>query len=80
MIHVTRLDGERIVLNASLIEFIEATPDTLICMATGRKVMVRERVAEVVDQTVAYLQRIGHGSGVAAVEAMQAAPDDAHEA
>ncbi len=59
MITVTRLHGESIVVSASLIEFVEATPDTLISLSTGRKVMVREPVEEVVERVVAFYRRIG---------------------
>lgn len=54
MIHVTRLHGEDIIINAALIEFIESTPDTMISLTTGRKVMVRESVDEVIDRAIAY--------------------------
>ena len=60
MIRLTRLQGEEIVINAGLIEFIEPTPDTVITMATGRKVMVRESIDAVIDKVVAYSSRIGH--------------------
>ena len=60
MIYLTRLNDEQIVVNAALIEFIEATPDTIISLATGRKLMVRENVAEVLERVIAYQQRIGH--------------------
>jgi len=60
MIRLTRLQGQEIVVNAGLIEFIEATPDTVISLATGRKIMVRESVDEVIDRVVAYSSRIGH--------------------
>lgn len=60
MITVTRYSGERIVINAGLIEFIEATPDTVITLATSKKIMVRESVEEVVQRIIAYQQRIGH--------------------
>lgn len=59
MIAVTRINGEAIVVNAHLIEFIEMTPDTLISMATGRKFMVRESVDDVIARVVAYQQQIG---------------------
>ncbi|HOF87739.1 MAG TPA: flagellar FlbD family protein [Armatimonadota bacterium] len=59
MIRLSRLQGEMIVINAGLIEFVEATPDTLISMATGRKVMVRESVDEVIERVTAYYARIG---------------------
>ena len=60
MITVTHLDGETVIVNAGLIEFIESTPDTVISMATGKRFMVRESLTEVVDRVVAYQQRIGH--------------------
>ncbi|MHB9025451.1 MAG: flagellar FlbD family protein [Armatimonadota bacterium] len=59
MISVTRINGDSVVVNAGLIEFVEATPDTLISLATGRKIMIRESIADVVERTVAYYQRIG---------------------
>ena len=60
MITVTLLDGESVVVNAALIELIETTPDTVVVLATGRKVMVRENAAEVVNRVIAYQQQIGH--------------------
>ena len=38
------------ILNADLIEFIERTPDTLISLITGKKVMVKESVEDVIRQ------------------------------
>lgn len=60
MIALTRLHGERIFVNAGLIEFIELTPDTLISMATGRKLMVLESADYVLEKVLAYQQAIGH--------------------
>jgi flagellar protein FlbD len=60
MISVTRLHGEPIVINAGLIEFVEMTPDTLISLATGKKIMVRESVDEVVELVITYQRRIGN--------------------
>ncbi|MHB0938745.1 MAG: flagellar FlbD family protein [Armatimonadota bacterium] len=60
MIRLTRLQGEEIVVNAGLIEFIEPTPDTVITMSTGRKVMVRESIDAVIEKVVDYSCRIGH--------------------
>jgi len=47
MIRVTKLDGKTIMLNADLIQTIESTPDTLITLTTGDKLMVRETVDDV---------------------------------
>ena len=59
MIRVTRINGEPLVVNADFIEFIEPTPDTLITLTTGKKMMVRETVDEVIEKIVEYRQRIG---------------------
>jgi len=58
MIKVTRLNGAEIVLNADLIESLEATPDTVVALANGKKLMVKEAVEEVVEKIVEYRQRI----------------------
>ena len=57
MIVLTRLHGEPIVINAELIEFIEATPDTMISTTTGRKFLVKESVEEVINKVVQYRRR-----------------------
>jgi flagellar protein FlbD len=60
MIELTKLakqQEEKIVVNADLIEFVERTPDTLISTTTGKKLMVRESVEEVIEKVVAYRRR-----------------------
>jgi len=60
MIELTKLakqQEEKIVVNADLIEFVERTPDTLISTTTGKKLMVRESVEEVMEKVVAYRRR-----------------------
>ena len=42
MITVTRLDGAELVVNAELIELVEATPDTHLTLTDGRKLIVKE--------------------------------------
>jgi flagellar protein FlbD len=54
MIKVTKLNGKELVVNADLIEFVEATPDTLISLTTGRKIMVLEELDEIVQRAVRY--------------------------
>lgn len=61
MIELTRLNGSVFVLNADLIETIEATPDTVISLVTGKKYVVREKVAEVIDRIVEFRRRTGVG-------------------
>lgn len=58
MIKVTRLNGKEFVVNAEEIEFIEATPDTVISLTSGKKIVVNENVEEVIDSVVKYKRRI----------------------
>ena len=58
MITLTRLNDKKIVVNAELIEFIEASPDTLVTLTTGQKLIVKEPVDEVVERAVAYKRDI----------------------
>lgn len=43
MIEVTRLNGKGLTINSDLIEMIEETPDTVITLTTGKKIIVKER-------------------------------------
>ena len=58
MIKITRLNNVEQIINSDLIEFIDSTPDTNITMTTGRKVITRESVDEVIDRVIAYKRRI----------------------
>jgi len=58
MIHVTRLNHTPVVLNCDLIEGIEATPDTVISMTTGQKIMVLESTEEIIDRVRLFRQSI----------------------
>jgi flagellar protein FlbD len=58
MIKVTRLNDTQIVINGELIEFVEETPDTVITMTTGRKIVVKETVDELIDIMIQYKQKI----------------------
>ena len=62
MIRVSRLNGAEFVLNAELIREVEATPDTIIALTTGEKVMVRESVDEVVAAVLEYRRQIQPGT------------------
>ena len=54
MIQVTRLNNTKFIINADLIEAIEANPDTMISLTTGKKFVVRESVEEVMRKIIAY--------------------------
>jgi flagellar protein FlbD len=59
MIKVTRLSHERdYVLNAELIESIEETPDTVITLINGKKLLVEEGMDEIVRRVMDYRRAI----------------------
>ncbi len=61
MIVLTRLDGKELVVNADQIVTVESTPDTVLLLASGLHLMVREPPAEVVERTIAWRRRIAAG-------------------
>lgn len=61
MIRVTRLNNSEFVLNAELIETIEATPDTIVTLTTERKYVVRESVDEVIDRILSFKRECFQG-------------------
>ena len=54
MIKVTRLNGQFIVVNADLIEFVEEIPHTIISLTTGKKILVRENTEEIIHKVTSY--------------------------
>lgn len=60
MIRLTRLSTRPspVVINADLIELVEELPDTVITLTTGNKVIVAEKLREVVDRAIEYRGRI----------------------
>ncbi|HUP04085.1 MAG TPA: flagellar FlbD family protein [Bryobacteraceae bacterium] len=58
MIHVTRLNHTPVVLNSDLIEEIQTTPDTVISLTTGQKIMVLESSDEIVERVRRFRQSI----------------------
>jgi len=57
MIKVTKINGEELVVNAELIETVKATPDTIIFLTTGRKVIVLDSIDEIVEKVITYRQK-----------------------
>jgi flagellar protein FlbD len=56
MIKLTHLDSEPFLLNAELICYVEARPDTFITLTTGERIVVKESMEEVLRRAVAYQQ------------------------
>ena len=58
MISVTRFNDSTLIINADLIQTVEETPDTVITLTTGTKLIVKEKSKEIVDKVVEYKRRI----------------------
>ncbi len=56
MIRLTHLSGEAFILNADLIRYVEARPDTFITLTTGEHLVVAESMDEVLRRAVQYQQ------------------------
>lgn len=56
MIKLTRLGGGEFILNADLIRYVEACPDTYVTLTGGERVVVSETMDEVFERAVAYQQ------------------------
>lgn len=57
MINLTRLNGDKIVLNIDLIELMEETPDTIVTLTTGKKLVVREPVNKIREDIIKFRKR-----------------------
>lgn len=58
MIEVTKLNGDNYFINAETIDFIEELPDTTLTLASGKKVVVKDSVKDIVDKVIQYKQTI----------------------
>lgn len=56
MICVTRLNNTRFIVNADLVKFVEETPDTIITLRDGEKIVVRETADEIVTLVMAWMR------------------------
>ena len=54
MIAVHRRRGEPMFLNADLVESIEATPDTVVTLVDGRRIVVADSPEEVADRIIEF--------------------------
>lgn len=58
MILVHRLNTEQFLVNCELIEFVEETPDTVISMVSGRKLVVTEKCDEIKRLIIEYKRQV----------------------
>lgn len=61
MVHLTRLNSQRITVNSDLIKFVESNPDTVITLLSGEKILVQESADEVLARVVEFRRAIING-------------------
>ena len=63
MIQLTRLNNQPLLVNCDLIKFLEQSPDTVLTLVSGEKVIVRETPDDVVRKVIAFRQAVLGGIG-----------------
>jgi flagellar protein FlbD len=58
VIALTRLNGHPVMVNSDLIESLEETPDTVVTLTSGNKLIVRDTMADVQKKIVAFKRAI----------------------
>lgn len=61
MIYVTKMNGQEILINNDLIETVEETPNTIITLTTGKKVIVKESSEQLLQKVIAFKHKINEG-------------------
>ncbi|MCL1826779.1 MAG: flagellar FlbD family protein [Candidatus Cloacimonetes bacterium] len=54
MVRLTKINNQEFFINSDLMEFIESTPDTIISLTTGKKIIVKESAEEVIEKIIEY--------------------------
>ena len=58
MIEVTKINGIKVLVNPDLIELVEETPDTVLTLTTGRKIIVKESRQQIKSLVKSYKREI----------------------
>ncbi len=58
MILLQRLNGGTVMVNSDLIEAVEETPDTVVTLTSGNKILVRDSMLEIQKKIVDFKRRI----------------------
>jgi flagellar protein FlbD len=64
MITLSRLNGQVVAINPDLITWIEVTPDTIVSLVGGEKLIVREGLEDVISRIIGFRRAIGGGAPV----------------
>jgi flagellar protein FlbD len=79
MIQLTRLNHVPLMLNSDLIEHMEVTPDTVVTLTTGQKIVVLESAEEVVERIIRFRRSIISGAGECPLRRLDFAQPGTHD-
>jgi flagellar protein FlbD len=65
MIRLTRLNNQALTVNSDLIKFVEQSPDTLITLITGEKIVVRENAEQILERIIEFRRSVLQGLSIA---------------
>lgn len=58
MIRLTRMNKSEFILNIDLIKIIEETPDTVITLTNGHRMVVTESAEQIIEKIIEYKRKI----------------------
>lgn len=58
MIQLTRLNNKPLMVNSDLVKFVEQSPDTLVTLITGEKIVVLEKADEVLARIIEFRRAV----------------------
>ncbi|HYA24159.1 MAG TPA: flagellar FlbD family protein [Terriglobales bacterium] len=61
MIQLTRLNNSALIVNSDLIKFVEQSPDTVLTLINGEKILVRETAEKVLERIVQFRRTVLQG-------------------
>ncbi len=76
MIQLTRLNNQLLVVNSELIKFIERSPDTVLTLVTGEKVVVSEPVDKVLQKILEFRRSVAARSSPEILDPGKSTPTD----
>ena len=58
MIPLTKINGEAFYLNEDMIESFAQTPDTVISLTSGKKILVLEDPEEIIEKVIFFRRKV----------------------
>ena len=73
MLKLTKLDKRLVAINPMMVAWLEETPDTVLVMVGGQRIIVREKPDEVIEAFVRFHERVGRAPVVVHEQELAAA-------